>query len=282
MNKSLILLLPDIVAQGLRQASHFLSDLDSRHQPTSSGVCHAPRPVSPGHNHLICGDDLAVVAALLSGNQHLPKLHAKVKLICFDPCLGEPAVDSNLQTATEHLVALTTRLLLMRALLADTGFICVKLTHSTAPCARLVVDTVFGTENNAQDILWQTPPSQRMASAALRHGLVHLYSKHRRRMEPVLPDSTARRQSSSCAAEAMFRHLLAVTTAPGDTVVSLNAAAEIAAVASTSPRQWIIATPDMAVGAALRQHIAAGDKWSFLRHAQPAPCSHEQVQFAPP
>ena len=55
---------------------------------------------------------------------------------------------------------------LVVALLADTGFICVKLTHSTAPCARLVVDTVFGTENNAQDILWQTPPSQRMASAA--------------------------------------------------------------------------------------------------------------------
>ncbi|MBA4263859.1 MAG: hypothetical protein C0453_02150 [Comamonadaceae bacterium] len=280
MHKSLILLLPDIVNQGLRQASHFLSALEGRHEPASSRIGHALRPVSPGHNHLVCGDDLGVLVALLAGDHHLPKLHARVKLICFDPCMGEPAAGSNLRSATEQLVALSVRLLLMRALLADTGFICVKLAHPTAPGARLVVDTVFGTENNAQDILWQTPPSQRMASTALRHGLMHIYTKHRRRMEPALPDSTAHRQPSSCAAEAMLRHLLAVTTAPGDTVVSFNAAEEIASVASTSPRQWIIATPDTAVGDALDQRMADGCGRSFLRHALPASCRHQQAPFA--
>lgn len=271
MNKSLILQLPDIVAQGLRQASPFLSAIESRHQLAPPGIGHTPSRVSPGYHHLVCGDDLGVLAALLSGNRHLPKLQARVKLICFDPCLGEPAAGINLESATEQLVALTVRLLLMRALLVDTGFICVKLAHPMAPCARLVVDTVFGTENNVQDILWQTPPTQRMASAALRHGLVHLYAKHRRRMEPVLPDSATHRQPSSCAAEAMLRHLLAVTTAPGDTVVSLNAAAESAAVASSSSRRWFLSAPDELACNALHRQLDEHSERFFHRQVVSSP-----------
>lgn len=279
MKQSLILQLPDIVAQGHLQASHFLAGLETRQQRelrsrqlALSGLCEAeaPLPDNPRRNHLVCGDDLGVLAALLCGLANLPQLRGRVNLICFDPCVSDPAASATVHTEAERLAGLTMRLLLMRALLADTGFICLRLTHEPTPCARLVVDTVFGTENNAQDILWHTPPTQRMASAALRHGRVHVYSKHRRRVEPVLPDPTAPWGQSATPAEAMLRHLLAVCTAPGDIVVTFNAAEEIAAVASRSARQWIITTSDGPACDALHRRLTAQSVRPFLRHALPA------------
>jgi hypothetical protein len=203
-----------------------------------------------------------VLAALLSGHTSLPCLRGRVNLICFDPDLGAPAQDEK-----ERLAALTLRLLLMRALLANTGFICVRLAPDPTHCARLVVDAVFGSDNNAQDIVWHTPPSPRMASAALRHGLVQVYAKHRHRVEPVLPDPTTSWGRSSTPAEAMLRHLLAVSTAPGDTVVAFNAGAEIAAVAAPSARQWIITAPDGPACDALHPHLSAQSVRPFLRQA---------------
>lgn len=283
MKKSLLLRLPDIVAHGHRQASHFLDGLDDRqriawhprHRALSAHGA-APPPENPTrdhHDHLVCGDDLAVLAALLAGHPALPRLRGRVGLICFDPGPDAPAAraGSAAQADKERLTGLTLRLLLMRALLADTGFIRVRLGQDPAGCARLVVDTVFGSENNAQDILWHTPPSPRMASAALRHGLVHVYAKHRRRVEPVLPGPTVPWGPSSSPAEAMLRHLLAVSTAPGDTVVAFNAGAEIAAVAAPSARQWVITAPDAPACDALHQRLSARGARPFLRQALPTP-----------
>jgi hypothetical protein len=274
MKKSLLLRLPDIVAHGHRQASHFLDGLEDRQriawhprQRALSAHGAAPTPENPSRNHLVCGDDLAVLAALLAGHPGLPPLSGRVNLICFDPIPGAPAAPagSAAQADKERLAGLTLRLLLMRALLADTGFIRVRLAQDPAGCARLVVDTVFGSENSAQDILWHTPPSARMASTALHQGLVHVYAKHRRRVEPVLPDPTVPWGRSSSPAEAMLRHLLAVSTAPGDTVVAFNAGTEIAAVAAPSARQWVITTPDAPACNALHQQLSARGARPFFR-----------------
>lgn len=282
MKKSLLLRLPDIVAHGHRQASHFLAGLEDRQRIarhprqralSAHGAAHHPNhpdhPSRDHSDHLVCGDDLAVLAALLAGHPGLPRLRGRVNLICFEPGPGAPAAraGSAAQAEKERLAGLTLRLLLMRALLADTGFICVRLAHGPARCARLVVDTVFGSENSAQDILWHTPPSPRMASAALRHGLVHVYAKHRRRVEPVLPDPTVPWGRSSSPAEAMLRHLLAVSTAPGDTVVAFNAGAQIAAVAAPSARQWVVTAPDASACDTLHQHLSARGARPFLRQA---------------
>ncbi|OGB18535.1 MAG: hypothetical protein A2W72_24920 [Burkholderiales bacterium RIFCSPLOWO2_12_67_14] len=279
MKKSLLLRLPDIVAHGHRQASHFLDGLDDRqriawhprHRALSAHGA-APPPENPTRDHLVCGDDLGVLAALLAGHANLPRLRGRVNLICFNPGPGAPAAPASnaAQTDKERLTAFALRLLLMRALLADTGFICVRLAQDPACCARLVVDTVFGSENSAQDILWHTPPSPRMASAARRHGLVHVYAKHRRRVEPALPGPAAPWGRSSSPAEALLRHLLAVSTAPGDTVVAFNAGAEIAAVAAPSARQWVITAPDAPACDALHQHLSAQGARPFLRQTLPA------------
>jgi len=281
MRKSLILQLPDIVAHGHQQARQFLAGLEDRHHVSCrsrhlalSALGEAPHADTPRRNHLVCGNDLGVLAALLSGHNNLPHLRGRVKLICVDPCPSEPATRASANGTgvadMEHLAALTMRLLLMRALLADTGFICVRLAHDPTPCTRLLMDTVFGTENNARDMLWQTPPSQRMVSLVLRHGLVHVYTKHRRRVEPASPDRAVPSGQLPDPAAAMLHHLLTVTTAPGDTVVTFNAAPEIAAVASASARQWVIATPDATACDTLHQHLSMQRGPPFLRLALPA------------
>jgi hypothetical protein len=277
MNKSLILRLPDILAHGHRQADHFLAGLEGRQRVAWQSQHRAALSAheaahATGHlcrNHLVCGNDLEVLAALLAGQASLPRLRGRVNLICFDPNPGAPAALTGLtaQAERERLAALTLRLLLMRTLLADTGFICVRLAQDRMHCARLVVDAVFGSENNARDILWHTPPSPRMASAALRHGLVPVYTKHRHRVEPVLPDPTRSWSRSSTPAEAMLRHLIAVSTAPGDTVVAFNAGAEIATVAAPSARQWILTAPDGLACDALDPHLNALSVRPFLRQA---------------
>jgi hypothetical protein len=280
MHHSLTQQLPDIVVQGHLQSSLFLAELDRRPPITFrsrplafSAMADGPYPDQLLRNQLACGDDLAVLAALLSGHASLPRLRGRVQLVCFDPSRsGLAAIASATEEAeAQRLTALTMRLLLMRSLLSDSGLLCVRLAHEPTPCARLVLSTVLGRENHAQDILWHTPPMEPMASTALRQGHWHVYARQRHSMKPDLPDPTARRAlrpgPSSSPEQALLRHLLAVFTEPGDTVVTFNAAAEVAAVAATSALQWILTAPDETAGNALQHHLNAHQSEHLSAHS---------------
>jgi hypothetical protein len=269
MHQSLTRQLPDIVVQGHLRSSLFLAELDRRPPITCrsrpwafSAMADGPYPEQLLRNQLACGDDLAVLATLLSGHASLPRLRGRVQLVCFDPSRSELAAIAGAteEAEAQRLTALTMRLLIMRSLLSDSGLLCVRLAHEPTPCARQVLSAVLGRENSAQDMLWHTPPMEPMASTALRQGHWHVYARQRQRVKPTLPDPTVRRAQwpgpSSSPEQALLRHLLAVFTEPGDTVVSFNAAPEVAAVAATSALQWILTAPDEPAGEALQQHLS--------------------------
>ena len=118
MPKSLLEQLPEIVANGRKQAERILESLESRHRvqlqtreivlPAKDSVAHdwvsaqtrqdQLEPLSPRergrdegtkdsvwHNRLIYGDNLLAMAALLAGDEHTLSLRGKVDLIYIDP-----------------------------------------------------------------------------------------------------------------------------------------------------------------------------------------------------
>jgi len=112
MPKSLLEQLPDIVAQGRKQAERILESLETRQRvrlqtrevvlPAKDSAAHdwvagqqrAERQAAaaaPGQggdgwmNRLIYGDNLLAMAALLAGDEHQPSLRGKVDLIYIDP-----------------------------------------------------------------------------------------------------------------------------------------------------------------------------------------------------
>jgi len=109
MSKTLLEQLPEIVANGRKEAERILESLESRHRvslqtremvfpakdvaqadllsPTSrhSGESRNPANDSEWNNRLIYGDNLLAMAALLAGDEHTPSLRGKVDLIYIDP-----------------------------------------------------------------------------------------------------------------------------------------------------------------------------------------------------
>src|SRR5574343_390784 len=120
MPKSLLELLPEIVAKGRQQAEKILESLESRHrvglqtrewvlpardsaatdwitanerrerlnsiQPGLFGeVQPSLEDAPPWHNRLIYGDNLLAMAALLAGDEKTPGLRGKIDLIYIDP-----------------------------------------------------------------------------------------------------------------------------------------------------------------------------------------------------
>ena len=106
MPKSLLEQLPDIVANGRKQAEKILEGLESRNRislqtrevvlPAKDSAAtdwvtqqtRQDRQASTGDvwaNRLIYGDNLLAMAALLAGDEHTPSLRGKVDLIYIDP-----------------------------------------------------------------------------------------------------------------------------------------------------------------------------------------------------
>ena len=106
MPKSLLEQLPEIVANGRKQAEKILEGLESRNRislqtrevvlPAKDSAAtdwvtqqtRQDRQASTGDvwaNRLIYGDNLLAMAALLAGDEHTPSLRGKVDLIYIDP-----------------------------------------------------------------------------------------------------------------------------------------------------------------------------------------------------
>ena len=106
MPKSLLEQLPEIVAQGRKEAEKILEGIESRHRvslqtrevvlPAKDSAAHdwvtaQNRQAQQAHaddawtNRLIYGDNLLAMAALLAGDDRTPSLRGKVDLIYIDP-----------------------------------------------------------------------------------------------------------------------------------------------------------------------------------------------------
>src|SRR4051794_21994978 len=107
MPKSLLEQLPEIVANGRKQAERILEGLESRHRVSlqtrewvlpSKDTAEADWIAAAGRqahlqgeggqdwtNRLIYGDNLLAMAALLAGDEQPPSLRGKVDLIYIDP-----------------------------------------------------------------------------------------------------------------------------------------------------------------------------------------------------
>jgi adenine-specific DNA-methyltransferase len=125
MPKSLLEQLPEIVANGRKQAEKILEGIESRHRvglqtrevvlpardtasqdwvtqqnranrsevfaPGQANLINSPQatlgaaPEAPWANRLIYGDNLLAMAALLAGDDNTPSLRGKVDLIYIDP-----------------------------------------------------------------------------------------------------------------------------------------------------------------------------------------------------
>jgi len=107
MPKSLLEQLPEIVANGRKQAEKMLEGLEGRQRvrlqtrelvlPARDAAAHdwvtgqqrhaqqAQANTADWTNRLIYGDNLLAMAALLAGDEHTPSLRGKVDLIYIDP-----------------------------------------------------------------------------------------------------------------------------------------------------------------------------------------------------
>ena len=190
MSKSLIEQLPEIIAQGRRQAERILESLESRQRvrlqtrevvlPAGKGSTPSgSAPAREWMNRLIYGDNLLAMAALLAGDEDTPSLRGKVDLIYTDPPFDSKADYRTKSTlpgvALEHrptvieqfafsdtwndgtaayLAMITPRLILMRELLADTGSIYVHLDWHVGHYVKIVMDEVFGKDAFLNENIW--------------------------------------------------------------------------------------------------------------------------------
>ena len=131
-------------------------------------------------NRLIYGDNLLAIAALLAGDEHTPSLRGKVDLIYIDPPFDskadyrtkvvlpgveleqKPTVieqfaysDTWSNGTASYLEMITSRLILMRELLSDSGAIYVHLDWHVGHYVKIVMDEVFGKDNFVNEIIWQ-------------------------------------------------------------------------------------------------------------------------------
>lgn len=231
MPKSLLEQLPDIVANGRKQAEKILESLETRQrvrlqtrevvlpardsaaQDWVTGQQRAERQAAAQGdsgdgwmNRLIYGDNLLAMAALLAGDEDTPSLRGKVDLIYIDPPFDskadyrtkvtlpgveleqKPTVieqfaysDTWSDGTASYLEMITTRLILMRELLADTGSIYVHLDWHVGHYVKILLDELFGKKNFRNELIWyyyNKMPDTRNKLFPRSHDVIYWYSKN--------------------------------------------------------------------------------------------------------
>ncbi len=165
-------------------------------------------------NKLIWGDNKYVMSALLE------QFAGKIDLIYIDPpfatganfsttvSIGDNQVEHTKEaSAIEELAYRDTwgkgldsflqmmyeRLVLMRELVSETGFICVHLDYRVDSYVRIILDEVFGTENFRNHIIWHYPGRERLSTLKFqsKHDSIFIYAKtEKSKMNPVTKEWT--------------------------------------------------------------------------------------------
>lgn len=165
-------------------------------------------------NKLIWGDNKYVMSALLE------QYAGKIDLIYIDPpfatganfnttvTIGESEIEQTKEaSAIEELAYRDTwgqgldsflqmmydRLILMRELMHDTGFICVHLDFRVDSYIRIMLDEIFGTDNFRNHIIWHYPGRERLSTQKFqsKHDSIFIYAKSANaRMNPVTKEWT--------------------------------------------------------------------------------------------
>jgi len=209
---SIISLLPRVVSEGRREANKILEGLSSSNRiflQTNELVIPSKESNYRGFieelerkeriasvndqewlNHLIYGDNLLAMQALLAGDDDTPSLRSKVDLIYIDPPFDSKAdyrtkialpgtkVESKptvieqfayadtwstqlggeqVRGTLAYLRYMYPRLVLMRELLAETGSIFVHIDWHIGHYMKIILDDIFGKNNFRNEIVWYYP-----------------------------------------------------------------------------------------------------------------------------
>jgi adenine-specific DNA-methyltransferase len=166
---------------GLQTRELVIPSRDSNWQDMFAKSQKASHNLDPATmNRLIYGDNLLAMAALLAGNEQIPSMRGKVDLIYIDPPFdskadyrtkitlpGEeieqrPTVieqfaysDTWEDGTASYLKMITSRLILIRELLSDTGLLWVHLDYHVSDYVKVVLDDIFGKENFVNAVVWK-------------------------------------------------------------------------------------------------------------------------------
>lgn len=218
MPKSLLTELPTIASEGRQEAARILERLNSN---TRIGL-QTTEIVMPAKdsrrarfdsveadaawmNHLIYGDNLLAMQALLAGDpaSNLPPLRGKVDLIYIDPPFDSKAdyrtkitlpgadleqkptvieqfayADTWKDGIVSYLRMLYPRLVLMRELLSEHGSIYVHIDWHVGAYVKVIMDDVFGKENFVNEIIWcYTGPTNQKNNFPRKHDTVLYYGR---------------------------------------------------------------------------------------------------------
>lgn len=221
MAKSLIYELPKIVDEGRREAQRILERIGSgTHIGLQTNELVLPSKDISGlwkgktkelnvegqwMNHLVYGDNLLAMQALLAGDEAsgLPSLRGKVDLIYIDPPFDSKAdyrtkinlpgadieqkptvieqfayADTWKDGTVSYLKMLYPRLVLMRELLSERGNIYVHIDWHVGHYVKVLLDDIFGKNNLRNEIIWHYGgPSPIKTAYARKHDTIYLYSK---------------------------------------------------------------------------------------------------------
>lgn len=166
---------------GLQTRELVIPSRDSNWQDMFAKTQKASHDLNPATmNRLIYGDNLLAMAALLAGNEQIPSLRGKIDLIYIDPPFDSkadyrtkivlPGADIEQKpTAIEqfaysdtwqdgtasYLSVISTRLYLMKEMLANTGSIYVHIDWHVGQYVKIVMDEIFLKENFRNEIVWK-------------------------------------------------------------------------------------------------------------------------------
>ena len=168
-------------------------------------------------NRLIYGDNLLAMQALIAGDPStgLPSLRGKINLIYIDPPFDSKAdyrtkinlpgmnveekpttmeqfayADTWQNGTVSYLQMMYPRLVLMRELLSDKGSLYVHIDWHVGAYVKLLLDDIFGKENNLNEIIWhyQTYQGQVKSNFPRKHDNIFVYVKSEYHVFHLLKD----------------------------------------------------------------------------------------------
>lgn len=201
MSKSLLELLPQIVAEGKREAERVMERAESNYRlglqtrelviPSKDSnwqdMLHRLNKADDSKpNCLIYGDNLLAMATLLVGADNTGSMRSLVDLIYIDPPFDSKAdyrtkivldggdveqkptaieqlaySDTWNNGTASYLAMIVPRIFLMKELLSDKGSLFIHLDYHVSHYVKIITDEVFGRDKFASEITWKRKDSNK-------------------------------------------------------------------------------------------------------------------------